>query len=57
VLAAIAGTVLFYPLASQQPASGQTAVHGPAPLQIGAGTVADIRIEGAERIEPETIRS
>ena len=33
------------------------AVRGPAPLQMGAGTVADIRIEGAERIEPETIRS
>jgi len=57
VLAAIAGTVFFSPLVSQQPASGQTAVRGPSPVQMGAGTVADIRIEGAERIEPETIRS
>ena len=31
-------------------------VRGPSLAQIG-GTVADIRIEGAQRIEPETIRS
>jgi outer membrane protein insertion porin family len=39
------------------PAIGQTAVRRPAPAQAAGGTVADIRIEGAQRIEPETIRS
>jgi outer membrane protein insertion porin family len=39
------------------PATGQLAVRGPALAQPGGGTVSDIRIEGAQRIEPETIRS
>src|SRR5262249_56697573 len=38
---------------SPPPATGQTA----SPAQMGGGTVSDIRIEGAQRIEPETIRS
>src|SRR3989440_4173978 len=32
-------------------------LRGPSLAQAGGGTVADIRIEGAQRIEPETIRS
>jgi len=43
--------------ASPQRATGQTAVPGPPVTQMGAGTITDIRIEGAQRIEPETIRS
>jgi outer membrane protein insertion porin family len=57
VLVAIAGTVLLLPLASQHPAVGQTAIRGPSLAQMGAGVVSDIRIEGVQRIEPETIRS
>ena len=43
-------------LSWQQPAAAQQ-LRGPSLAQMGGGTVADIRIEGAQRIEPETIRS
>ena len=39
-----------------EPAAAQS-LRGPSLAQAGGGTVADIRIEGAQRIEPETIRS
>ena len=39
-----------------EPAAAQP-LRGPSLAQAGGGTVADIRIEGAQRIEPETIRS
>src|SRR5215471_9608662 len=42
---------------SPPPATGQTASRNPPPAQMGGGTVSDIRIEGTQRIEPETIRS
>ena len=38
-------------------ATGQTIPRGPLLAQLGGGTVSDIRIEGVQRIEPETIRS
>ena len=54
---AVAGMIFLPGLAPQRPANGQTAARGPLVAQMGAGTVTDIRIEGAQRIEPETIRS
>jgi outer membrane protein insertion porin family len=48
---------------AQQPASlppggaPQMPGGGPSPGQMGTGTIADIRIEGIQRIEPETVRS
>ena len=47
--AALAAMALFDPAIAQP-------VRGPSLAQLG-GTVTDIRIEGAQRIEPETIRS
>jgi outer membrane protein insertion porin family len=57
VFTAVAGMIFLSGLAPQRPANGQTAARGPLVAQTGAGTVADIRIEGAQRIESETIRS
>jgi len=55
---AVVGAFLLAAAASPQPATGQTAaVGGPLLAQMGGGTISDIRIEGAQRIEPETIRS
>jgi outer membrane protein insertion porin family len=55
---AVVGAFLLAAAASPQPATGQTAaVGGPSLAQMGGGTISDIRIEGAQRIEPETIRS
>jgi outer membrane protein insertion porin family len=48
LMAAIA--VMIEPVAAQS-------LRGPSLAQAGGGTVADVRIEGAQRIEPETIRS
>ena len=56
VLGAVVGAFLLAAPASAQPVTGQPAVGGPA-VQPRGGTVTDIRIEGAQRIEPETIRS
>jgi outer membrane protein insertion porin family len=56
VLGAVVGAFLLAATASAQPVTGQPAVGGPV-AQPRGGTVTDIRIEGAQRIEPETIRS
>src|SRR5260370_2458035 len=55
VWAAVVGAALASTAALREPAIAQP-VRGPSLAQMG-GTVADIRIEGAQRIEPETIRS
>jgi outer membrane protein insertion porin family len=55
VRAAVA--VLLLAAAAPPPATGQTTPHGPSAAQMSGGTITDIRIEGAQRIEPETIRS
>jgi outer membrane protein insertion porin family len=54
---AVVATLLLVAAGSPQLATGQTAVSNPSPAQMGGGIVTDIRIEGAQRIEPETIRS
>jgi outer membrane protein insertion porin family len=54
---AVVATLLLVATVPPQLATGQTAVSNPSPAQMGGGIVADIRIEGAQRIEPETIRS
>jgi outer membrane protein insertion porin family len=38
-------------------AASQTPARGPSPAQTGSGTISDIRVEGVQRIEPETVRS
>jgi len=57
VLRAAVAALLLAPVAAPLPAIGQAASRGPALAQMGSGTISDIRIEGAQRIEPETIRS
>ncbi len=57
MLAAIVGAALVVSTVVSLATSGQAAIRGPSPAQLGAGVVTDIRIEGAQRIEPETIRS
>jgi outer membrane protein insertion porin family len=52
---AIIGAVLGLVIVSVQPVVGQ--VRGPSLAQLGSGAVADIRVEGIQRIEPETVRS
>jgi len=54
---AIVAAFVVAAAAPPQPVTGQTAVPGPTVAQMGGGAVTDIRIEGAQRIEPETIRS
>ena len=54
---AVVATLLLVATVPPQLATGQTAVSNPSPAQMGGGIVTDIRIEGAQRIEPETIRS
>jgi outer membrane protein insertion porin family len=54
---AVFATLLLVGVVPPQLATGQTAVPNPSPAQMGGGIVTDIRIEGAQRIEPETIRS
>jgi outer membrane protein insertion porin family len=52
------GALFLVAIALPQTAIGQTAVRGPSLAQMGGGgTVTDIRIEGVQRIEPETVRS
>ena len=51
------GAILLAAAVSPQSAVGQTADRGPALAQMGGGRIGDIRVEGAERIEPETVRS
>jgi outer membrane protein insertion porin family len=51
---AVLGTVLF---AAAPQVGAQTAVRGPSLAQVGGGTISDIRVEGVQRIEPETVRS
>jgi outer membrane protein insertion porin family len=53
----VLGIVLVAALCSPPPVGAQTGPRGPSLAQMGGGTVADIRVEGAQRIEPETIRS
>ena len=55
VLGALLGVVVLAGLTA--PASGQTAARNPLLAPMGAGVVTDIRIEGSQRIEAETIRS
>ncbi len=40
-----------------QPVAAQAPTRGPSLAQMGGGTVTDIRVEGVQRIEPETVRS
>jgi outer membrane protein insertion porin family len=40
-----------------QPVSAQAPARGPSLAQMAGGTVTDIRVEGVQRIEPETVRS
>src|SRR5260370_17770002 len=54
VWAAVVGAALAATAVLLEPAIAQP-VRGPSLAQMG-GTIADIRIEGAQRIEPETIR-
>jgi outer membrane protein insertion porin family len=52
--------VLVLVLAAVYPprmATSQTPARGPSLAQMGSGTIADIRVEGVQRIEPETVRS
>jgi len=53
----VVGAILLAAAVSPQSAVGQTADRGPALAQMGGGRIGDIRVEGAERIEPETVRS
>src|ERR1700738_2972348 len=55
-LCAVLGTLLVAAPCSP-PAGAQTGPRGPSLAQMGGGTVGDIRIEGVQRIEPETVRS
>ena len=54
---AVFGAAILVAAAAPRPAPAQSLGQGPALAQIGGGTVSDIRIEGAQRIEPETVRS
>src|SRR6516164_2513438 len=54
---AVIGAVLLVAPAAPRLVAAQTGGRGPAPAQMGGGTVGDIRIEGVQRIEPETVRS
>src|SRR6202022_4167589 len=54
---AVLGTVILAALCPALRADAQTAPRGPSLAQMGGGTISDIRIEGAQRIEPETVRS
>ena len=51
------GAILLVAAAAPRLVAAQTAARGPALAQMGGGTVGDIRIEGVQRIEPETVRS
>jgi outer membrane protein insertion porin family len=57
VLRAAVGVFLLAATASPQPVTGQTVVRGLSLAQMGGGTITDIRVEGVQRIEPETVRS
>src|SRR5437773_4568818 len=54
---AVLGTAVLAALCSAPRADAQTAARGPSLAQMGGGTINDIRIEGIQRIEPETVRS
>src|SRR6267143_2239149 len=54
---AVLGTVILAALCPALRADAQTAPRGPSLAQMGGGTISDIRIEGVQRIEPETVRS
>jgi outer membrane protein insertion porin family len=53
----VLGAILLIASAAPRLVGAQTAAQGPALAQMGGGTVSDIRIEGVQRIEPETVRS
>ena len=53
----VLGTVLLAALCSAPQVGAQTGTRGPSLAQMGGGTISDIRIEGVQRIEPETVRS
>jgi outer membrane protein insertion porin family len=54
---AVLSAAILVANATTVPAATDSIGHAPALAQIGGGTVADIRIEGVQRIEPETVRS
>src|SRR5258705_10350273 len=54
---AVLGTIVLGALCSAPRVDAQTAARGPSLAQMGGGTIGDIRIEGVQRIEPETVRS
>jgi len=54
---AVLGTIVLGALCSAPRVDAQTAARGPSLAQMGGGTISDIRIEGVQRIEPETVRS
>jgi outer membrane protein insertion porin family len=51
------GAILFTAAELMQPVSAQAPARGPSLAQLGGGTVTDVRVEGVQRIEPETVRS
>src|SRR6266850_1674250 len=53
----VLGTLLLATFCSAPRVEAQTAARGPSLAQMGGGTISDIRIEGVQRIEPETVRS
>src|ERR1700738_5096012 len=56
-LSVVLGSVLLAVCGPPPRAEAQPAARGPSLAQMGGGTVSDIRIEGVQRIEPETVRS
>src|SRR5258708_19554044 len=54
---AVLGPIVLGALCSAPRVDAQTAARGPSLAQMGGGTISDIRIEGVQRIEPETVRS
>jgi len=54
---AVLGTIVLGALCSAPRVDAQTAARSPSLAQMGGGTISDIRIEGVQRIEPETVRS
>jgi outer membrane protein insertion porin family len=53
---ALFGALVLAATYSPRMAASQTP-QSPSPAQMGGGTISDIRVEGVQRIEPETVRS
>jgi outer membrane protein insertion porin family len=59
VLRAVAGAALAAAVLAllPAPAAAQAPPHGPSLAALGGGKISQIRVEGVQRIEPETVRS